>query len=62
MDTAAEAGVDVSMISSRVFLLPSPNSFFAGLISRHLVLFLKFGLLSLMVIKEGRQANIPSFY
>ena len=36
------------------FLLTSSNSFFAGLISLHLVLFWMFGLWSLTVIKTGR--------
>ena len=44
------------MISSRCFLLTSPNAFFEGLISQYWMLFLKFGLWSLMVKKVGRLA------
>ena len=43
-----------TIIFSRCLLLTSPNWLFSRLISLHLVLFQKFGLWSLMVIKAGQ--------
>ena len=50
------------LIMSKINLLTLPFSVFVGLISRHFMLFFKFSLLSLMVMKSGFYIVGPNLF